>query len=79
MATIRNKEVLKETTSKHVGTTTNDIDTVNSDDDRSSSSTSEDLNFRGFSKEALYAIITKRIWKAMRKRYHIILMKPPTR
>ncbi|GKG10468.1 hypothetical protein Tco_0341868, partial [Tanacetum coccineum] len=51
MATIHNKEVLKGTTSKHAKTTKNDMDTVNSDDDRSSSSSSEDLNFRGFSIE----------------------------
>ncbi|GKA99484.1 zinc finger, CCHC-type, retrotransposon gag domain protein [Tanacetum coccineum] len=37
MATIRNKEVLKVTTSKHAGTTTNDANRVNSDDDSSSS------------------------------------------
>nr|GEV35210.1 putative reverse transcriptase domain-containing protein [Tanacetum cinerariifolium] len=70
MATIRNKEVLKETISKHVRTTTSDADKVSSDNDRSSSSSSEDLNFRGFSreeKEALDAIIAKRIVKEMRK------------
>ncbi|GKD62070.1 hypothetical protein Tco_1299579, partial [Tanacetum coccineum] len=59
MATIRNIEVLKATPSKHTETTTSNADKVSSgNDDRSSSSSSEDLNFRGFSKEekeALYA------------------------
>ncbi|GKB80289.1 hypothetical protein Tco_0947184 [Tanacetum coccineum] len=62
MATIHNKEVLKATTSKHAGTSASDADKVKSDDDNSSSS-SEDLNFREFSKDekdALNVIITKR-------------------
>ncbi|GJY90736.1 zinc finger, CCHC-type, retrotransposon gag domain protein [Tanacetum coccineum] len=50
MATIHNKEVLKATTSKHAGTSASDADKVKSDDDNSSSS-SEDLNFREFSKD----------------------------
>ncbi|GJT10555.1 hypothetical protein Tco_0857597 [Tanacetum coccineum] len=69
MATIRNKEVLKETTSKHVGTSASNVKKFSSDDD-SSSSSSEDLNFRGFSREekkALDAVIAKRIGKATRK------------
>ncbi|GKE58022.1 zinc finger, CCHC-type, retrotransposon gag domain protein [Tanacetum coccineum] len=60
---------MKATTSKHVETTANDADNVSSDDDRSSSS-SEDLNFRGFSREekdAVDAIIAKRVGKETKR------------
>ncbi|GJW00274.1 hypothetical protein Tco_1555525 [Tanacetum coccineum] len=46
MATIRNEEVLKATTSKHVGTTTSDADKISSADYRSSSSSSEELHLK---------------------------------
>ncbi|GJV11370.1 putative reverse transcriptase domain-containing protein [Tanacetum coccineum] len=60
MATIRNKKVLKATPSKHVGTTASNVDKVSSgDDDRYSSSSSKDLNFRGFSKEEKEALDAK--------------------
>ncbi|GJV26821.1 putative nucleotidyltransferase, ribonuclease H [Tanacetum coccineum] len=58
MATIRNKEVLKETTSKHVRTSTSNTKKVRSDDD-SSSFSFEDLNFKGFLREEKEALDAK--------------------
>ncbi|GJU74580.1 putative reverse transcriptase domain-containing protein [Tanacetum coccineum] len=70
MVNARHKEVLKGSTSKEVGPSANEAD--QDDNDYGSSSISEDLNFRGFSKEetqVLSKMISRRVGKAIKNRY----------
>ncbi|GKC58589.1 zinc finger, CCHC-type, retrotransposon gag domain protein, partial [Tanacetum coccineum] len=67
MVNARHKEVLKASTSKGVESPTNDAD--HDDNEGGSSSSSEDLNFRGFTDEAikvLRTMILRKVGKAIR-------------
>nr|GEW76268.1 hypothetical protein [Tanacetum cinerariifolium] len=67
MVNARHKEVLKSSTSKRAESPASDAD--HGDSDNGSSSSFEDLNFRGFTEEdtkALSSMISKKVGKAVR-------------
>ncbi|GKC92436.1 hypothetical protein Tco_1157878 [Tanacetum coccineum] len=67
MVNVRHKEVLKALTSKGAESPTSDADCGNSDN--GSSSSSEDLNFRGFTDEetkVLSSMISRHVGKAIK-------------